>query len=176
MIKRHLDSLFLEFKEGRSDKAAKLHSVTRLARQELAASKLASVDESFASVSGGDYWAERGESGRWVRVHTHPRTSTFLPWKVPGGPGRKTRLTHERSTRGVDAQGQQFKIDDIWDKPSISTSPMIPWTGRALFVVDKIHTDRWGTDQRRQRVEASNLTNLQSEKEFDLFNEEVRRG
>ena len=52
MIKRHLDSLFLEFKEGRSDKAAKLHSVTRLARQELAASKLANVEHSFASVSG----------------------------------------------------------------------------------------------------------------------------
>ena len=50
-----------DIKEGRSDKAAKLHSVTRLARQELAASKLISVDESFASISGGDYWAERGE-------------------------------------------------------------------------------------------------------------------
>ena len=64
VIKRHLDSLFLEFKGGRSDKAAKLHSVTRLARQELAAAKLNNVDESFASVSGGDYWAERGEAGR----------------------------------------------------------------------------------------------------------------
>ena len=29
MIKRHLEQLCLEFKEGRSDKAAKLHSVTR---------------------------------------------------------------------------------------------------------------------------------------------------
>jgi len=115
MIKRHLDSLFLEFKEGRSDKAAKLHSVTRLARQELAASKLVNVDNSFASVSGGDYWAERGELGRWVRVHTHPRTSAFLPWKVPGGPGRKTRLTQERSTRGVDMRGQKFQIDDKWN-------------------------------------------------------------
>ena len=162
MIKRHLDSLFLEFKEGGSDKAAKLQSVTRLARQELAASKLMNVDGSFASVSGEAYWAERGESGRWVRVHTHPRTSTFLPWKVPGGPGRKTRLTQERSTRGVDVQGKQFKIDDIWNKPRISTSLMIPWTGRILFLVDKIHTNRWGTDQRRQRVEASNLINSQS--------------
>ena len=119
MIKRDRDCLFLEIKEGRSEKAAKLHSVTRSERQELAAAKLISVNESFASVSGGDYWAERGESGRWVRVHTHPRTSTFLPWKVPGGPGRKTRLTQEGSTGGVDAQGQQFKIDDNWNEPNI---------------------------------------------------------
>ena len=66
MIKRHIDSLLLEFKEGRSDKAATLHSVTRLARQELAASKLVNVDNSCASVSGGDFWAERGEFGRRV--------------------------------------------------------------------------------------------------------------
>ena len=63
MIKRHIESLFLDFKEGRSDKAATLHSATRIARQELAASKLVDVDNSFASVSGGDYWAERGEFG-----------------------------------------------------------------------------------------------------------------
>ena len=70
-------------------------------------------------------------------------------------------------------QGQQFKIDDNWNEPNISNSPMIPWTGRIIFLVDKIYTDRWGTDQRRQQVEASNLTNSHSEKEFDLFNEEA---
>ena len=146
MIKRHLDSLFSEFKEGRSDKAAKLHSVTRLPRQELAAFKFINVDNSFASVSGGDYWAERGEAVRWVRVHTHPRTSTFLPRKAAGGPGRKMRPTQERSTRGVDMQGQQFKIDDNWNEPNISHPPMITWTGRTFLFVDKIDTDRWGTD------------------------------
>ena len=45
--------------------------------------------------------------------------------------------------------------------------------GRTLFLVDKIHTDRWDTNQRRQRVEAANLINSQSEKEFDLYEEEV---
>ena len=95
MIKRHIECLFLEFTEGRSDKAAKLHSVTRSDRQESAALKLQAIDKSFASVSRGDYWAEKGEAGRWVRIHTHARTSAFLPWKVPGGPGRRTRLTHE---------------------------------------------------------------------------------
>ena len=72
-------------------------------------------------------------------------------------------------------QGQPFKIDDNWNEPNISSSPMIPWTGRTIFLVDKIYADRWGTDQRRQRVEASNFIYSQSEKEkeFDLFNEEV---
>ena len=32
--------------------------------------KLQVVSEHFASVAGGDYWAETGETGRWVRVHT----------------------------------------------------------------------------------------------------------
>ena len=34
---------------------------------------------------------------------------------------------------------------------------MQPWTGRTIFVVDKDHIDRCGTDQRRQRIEAANL-------------------
>ena len=70
-------------------------------------------------------------------------------------------------------QGQQFQIDDKWNKPNISSASMTPWTGRTTFLVDKIYTDRWGTDQRRQRVEASNLIYSQSEKEFDLFEEEA---
>ena len=72
-------------------------------------------------------------------------------------------------------QGQQFKIYDKWNEPNLSSSPMIPWTGRTIFLYDKIHTTRWGTDQRRQRVEASNLIYSQSEKEkeFDLFEEEA---
>ena len=55
MIKRHFGSLFLEFKEARSDKAATLHSVTRDDRQESARLKLQAVDKSFAIVSGGDF-------------------------------------------------------------------------------------------------------------------------
>ena len=56
MINRHIQSCDLEFTDGRLDKAAKLHSVTRNDRQESAALKLQTIDKSFASVSGGDYW------------------------------------------------------------------------------------------------------------------------
>jgi hypothetical protein len=138
--------------------------------------KLQSADESFASVSGGDYWAERGEAGRWVRFHTHPRVSAFLPWKVPGGPVRKTRLTPGRSTRGVNSQGQQFRVDDSWERPIQSMIPTTPWTGRTIFLVDKTHADCWGTDQRRQRVEAANFQDAQSENGLsrrNLFDEEA---
>ena len=162
--------LFLENKEGRSDKAVNPHSVTRFARQELAAAKLNNVDESSAIVSGGDYWAERGDAGRWVRVHTQPRTSTLLPWKLPGGPNRTIRLTqtHERSTRGVESQGQQCRADDSWGTANRSMLPMTPWTGRTIFLVDKVHTGRWGTDQRRQRIEATNIR-----ESHEMFEEEA---
>ena len=124
--------MFLQFKEGRSDKAAKLHSVTRNTRQEAAMRKLHVVDESFASVSGGDYWAEKGEAGRWVRVHTHLRNSCVQPWKVPGEPGRRTQMTHERYTRGLNAQGRLFRVDDSWDELSTNSITMKPWTGRTI--------------------------------------------
>jgi len=48
---------------------------------------------------------------------------------------------------------------------------------QSYIPVDKTHTDRWGTDQRRQRVEAANFQDARvSEKEssrLDLFDEEV---
>ena len=47
--------------------------------------KLQTIDKSFASVSGGDYWAEKGEAGRWVGVHIHARTLALVPWKVQAG-------------------------------------------------------------------------------------------
>ena len=146
----------MSLKQGKSDKGTKLHSVTRSIRQDSAMLKLQMAEESFASVSGGDHWAERGEASRWVRVQTTPRTSSFLPWKVPGGPGRKTRLTHERSTRGVNSQGRQFRVNDWWDDPTANSIPMT-LDGQNHIVVDKVQTDRWGTDKRRQRIEAANL-------------------
>ena len=115
------------------------------------------VDEDVARLAGGDGWAERGEAGRLVRVHTHLRTSSFLSWRVPGGPGRKTRLTHKRSTRGVNSHGRQFRVDDSWDVPTVGSLSTRPWTGRIVFLVDKVHDDSWGTDQRRQRIEVGNL-------------------
>ena len=147
----------MSLKQGKSDKGTKLHSVTRSIRQDSAMLKLQMVEKNFASVAGGDYWAERGEAGRWVGVHTTPRTFSFLPWKLPADRGRKTRLTHERSTRGVNSQGRKLRVDNSWDNPASSSVPMRPWTDRTIFMVDNVHIDRWGTDQQRQRIEVGNL-------------------
>ena len=60
MIQRHLEKWCLEFKDGRAEKAAKLHSVTRSSRVEVAQSKFRAIDEGFASATRGDYWSEKG--------------------------------------------------------------------------------------------------------------------
>ena len=66
MIKRHVEKLCLSFRDGRAEKAAKLHSLARNSRIEIAQSKLKSNQEGFANLAGGDYWSEKGEAGRWV--------------------------------------------------------------------------------------------------------------
>ena len=126
--------------------------MTRNVRVEAAQSKLRAIDEGFA-FAGGDYWSKKGEAGRWVRICVTPRASAFLPWKVL----RKTRLTTERSTRGVDSCGCQFRVDDSWDGPTVGSLSARPWTGRTICLVDKVHDDRWGTDQWRQRIDFGNL-------------------
>ena len=49
---------------------------------------------------------------------------------------------------------------------------MQPWTGRTIFIDDNVHTGRWGTDHRRQRIEAANVKSEKvSENMFDLLDE-----
>ena len=61
VLMKHVKNLNLDIREGRSDKAAKLHSVTR-------ATTSRDVHESSPGVSrrvpGGDFWAERDEHCR----------------------------------------------------------------------------------------------------------------
>ena len=61
-----------------------------------------------------------------------------------------------RVTNGIDSTGRKFVTNDEWnmigDVPSTST----PWTGKTVFLVDKNHGSRLGTDQRRQRDEIIN--------------------
>ena len=67
VILKHLNNLNLDIRAGRSDQAAKLHSVstsspTPTNRQAVT-----------RNLPGGDFWAERGEHGRWVRVQVRPK-------------------------------------------------------------------------------------------------------
>ena len=137
MILRHLKNLNMSHKEGRATAAAQLHAVSRGRRQ--------------------DFWSERGERGRWVRVHNAPRTTKFAPWQAERGPGRKTRLRATRVSQGTISGGKRFKAEDDWTQPfSVLEDPTKPWTGQTIFLVDRCHTPELGTDQRRQRASASN--------------------
>ena len=117
VIQKHVGNMNLEFRSGRSDKAAKLHSILK----------------GKADQGGGredDYWAERGERGRWVRIHNQPRTKSFSPHEVPRGPGRKTRLQSSRLVHGVDVEGRRFTATDNWSEQGNSSITSTPWTGK----------------------------------------------
>ena len=151
VILKHLKNLNLDLRTGRSEQAAKLHSVSTFSP---------TLGDSRAAASnspGGDFWAERGEHGRWVRIHTKPRTSMFYPEEAPRGPGRKTRLKTTRKIQGMYVSGLRFKKENDWTKDNIADELSEGWTGKTIFIVDKHHSPDHGTDQRRQRVESTNL-------------------
>ena len=63
---KHLNHLNLDICAGRSEQATKLHSVATVAPTQ-------NHDQAaIHNVPGGDYWAERGEHGHWVRAHVKP--------------------------------------------------------------------------------------------------------
>jgi hypothetical protein len=147
---KHVNNLNLELRAGRSEQAAKLHSMSTVA-------PLQNHDQPLSrNLPGGDYWAERGENGRWVRAHVTPRSSMFYPEEAPRGPGRKTRLRPTRKVQGTYASGLRFKKESDWTRDNEDDEFNESWTGRTIFIVDKHHSSDHGTDQRRQRVESSN--------------------
>jgi hypothetical protein len=142
--------LNLDIREGRSEQAAKLHSVS-------SSSSTLTTDTAIRPNShGGDFWAERGERGRWVRTHLKPRTTMFYPDDAPRGPGRKTRLKPMRRVQGIYDNGLRFKKCDDWTQNTGDDELDETWTGNTIFIVDKMHSPDHGTDQRRQRVQSLN--------------------
>ena len=137
---RHVEMMQMDFREGRSQAAAQLHSVKELQPQ-----------GEFLEGGDCDRWSERGAQGRWVRWHRTPRSSLFNPRKVSNGPGRKTRLCSIRETIGIDETGRRFKIKDDW--LTSRDSPVLPrrWTGITVFNTAGFDDLEHGGDQRRQR-------------------------
>ena len=142
---KHVAYMNLEFQEGRAGKAAQLHAMERLEPQ-----------GEFRDRGGPDRWEERGDRGRWVRLHRTPRLSLFTPYKVPNGPGRKTRLSISRHTIGVDEHGKSFDVIDDWTSRDVAHR-VLPtrWTGMTIFDVDRHDDIQFGGDQRRQRARVS---------------------
>ena len=152
VIERHLKFLDIRFQEGRSQKAAKLHEVSRAERQ-------AKFDEgknvSSFSEKRSDRWNERGENQQCVRSHSTSRRAFFTPFKIPRGPGRKTKLMNIRITEGTSLDGKKFVIKDDWTKPSNSHRLLTTnWVGRTTFTVDPDEDIDLGGDYRRQRLRA----------------------
>ena len=147
---KHINNLNSDIRAERSGQAFKLHSVSTVTPTQ-------DHDQpSSPNLPGGDYWAERGENGLWVRAHVKPRSSMFYPEEAPRGPGRKTRLKQMRKVHGTYVSGLSFKKESDWTRDNIDDELNENWTGRTIFIVDKQHSSDHGTDQRRQRVESRN--------------------
>ena len=146
VILKHIAKLRLEYIEGRSEKAAQLHAVFQK-------DQMPQVEERNPIA---DHWSERGELGRWVRVHSTPRVEKFDPSMASRGPGRKTRLQELRVTQGVRSSGEKFREEDVWNNNYVKNIQVQPWTGTTTFMVDKKYSKEYGTDQRRQRVSFEN--------------------
>ena len=169
ILLKHVKNLNLDIREGRSEQAAKLHSISTTASTTTTTTtgRGEATQTSGRSLPGGDFWAERGEHGRWVRVHVKPRLSKFYPEEAPRGPGRKTRLRATRKVQGTYLSGERFKMESDWTTDNHDDEQDETWTGRTIFIVDQHHSSDHGTDQRRQRLEASNRRRVSWASESD---------
>ena len=113
--------------EGRSERAAQLHSIKR------------SIDELVESGNAGhdpDSWEARGEQGVWIRRHSTPRLSLFTPFRVPRGPPKGLALGLKRRTIGKFINGDAFDVVDDWTSGSQAHRFLRDgWTGRTEFSV-----------------------------------------
>ena len=138
ILLKHVKNLNSDIREGRSDKAAKLHSVSTSSPTQI-------IERAVSrNLPGGDFWAERGEHGRWVRVPVNPRSSMFYPEEAPKGPGRKTRLKPLRKVQGTNFSGLRFRKENNWTMDNTDDELNESWTGKTIFIVDRNHSPTTG--------------------------------
>ena len=129
-IDQNIKTMRMKFEEGRSSKAAKLHSVGVRKAKTL----WSIIKNTGHARRGGDNWRKRGEGGVWHRDHTTPRLSLFTPYKVARGPPGKKSLNHVRFTYGVTERGRCFEFHDDWTLPERRHKLMEePWVGFTVF-------------------------------------------
>ena len=126
-IVKNLDIMGLVEATGRSENAAKLHSVC---------SVMSELVENHEGVHDPDFWESRGENRAWVRRHATPRLSLFTPYRVPRGPPKHLKLGLKRRTVGSFINGGSFDVTDDWLSPSQSHRFLRDgWTGYNEFSV-----------------------------------------
>lgn len=118
-MQTHLVGLRLEYREGRAQAAAHLHS-------------LGGVVEGPRQCC--DRWRSAGEGGVWIRDHTTWRRSLFTPFRVPKGPQADCRFYHLRHTEGIDRCGGNFSIlDDLSVDENAHKTLSGDWRGKTTF-------------------------------------------
>ena len=131
MIKKHTSRLRLEFRAGRSGKAAQLQGLSRRKAHE---DNFVGVLDRYAERRGGDLWHSRGAGGSWIRIHSAPRRSLFTPCRVPRGPAHPDKLSGTRVTKGIHCSGNKFVVEDNWMNPDCAHRVLdLPWTGSTTF-------------------------------------------
>ena len=126
-IEKHIKTLGMIEAEGRSLKAAQLHSVSK------------SIKEIVRHGNGGydaDCWSARGQEGKWIRQHPTPRLSLFTPYRVPRGPPKNQKLKMSRRTVGEFLTGGKFDVVDDWTSGSQAHRFLKDaWTGQTEFEI-----------------------------------------
>lgn len=102
-IKKYIAMLDQDFRGGRADEAAKLHSLRPRAV------KLT-----------GDSWDCTGAKRIWRRHRRTWRRCLFTPLKVPGGPREGKEPARRRVADGITKGGHNFRIVDDWESRSCS--------------------------------------------------------
>ena len=139
LIKRHTGNIGLEFRDGRTEKAAKLQSVARLTRQSEASDRMLSACERYDQEKRQDKWSSRGAEGEWTRIHSTPRRSLFTPCRVARGPAHPDKLESTRVTVGINSKGEKFEVRDNWREPGNAHRVLShPWTGYTKFKIRRV--------------------------------------
>ena len=144
LIRRHRECMSLEFREGRTEKAAKLQHLAKAQRRRQAEERMISACEKFDRGHRQDKWVSRGAEGEWTRLHDTPRRSLFTPCRVARGPVHPDKLEGKRVTVGIFADGERFELEDGWREPGLARRVLSElWTGITKF---KARTICWADE------------------------------
>ena len=129
-LDKNLATMRIEITKGRSDKAAKLHSLDFPAAPEYD-----SIRQKLDKQRGGDRWLSRNDNGVWQRLHVTPRSCLFTPFRIAKGPTQGTQLSSIRFTKGITRSGRRFEFHDRWNKAERRHLQIDEdWIGTTVFV------------------------------------------